>query len=94
MPCSRCRGGAIHGAVALSAAPPCAMASGRASKGLPDVHYGADSHYVDGDMGISQWTVTGTVKNGERIEARGCDFYSFRGDKIVKKDSFWKIVEK
>ena len=63
-------------------------------EGLPDVHYGADSHYVDGDMGISQWTVTGTMKNGERIEARGCDFYSFRGDKVVKKDSFWKIVEK
>jgi len=62
--------------------------------GLPDVHYGADSHYVDGDMGISQWTVTGTMKNGERIEARGCDFYSFCGDKIIKKDSFWKIVEK
>ena len=39
----------------------------------------------------SQWTVTGTMKNGERVEARGCDFYSFRGDKVVKKDSFWKI---
>jgi ketosteroid isomerase-like protein len=63
-------------------------------EGLPDVHYGADSHYVDGDMGISQWTVSGTMKNGERIEARSCDFYSFRGDKVVKKDSFWKIVEK
>ena len=63
-------------------------------KGLPDVHYGRDSHYIDGDMGISQWTVTGTPPSGVRIEARGCDFYSFRGDKIVKKDSFWKIVEK
>jgi ketosteroid isomerase-like protein len=63
-------------------------------KGLPDVHYGNDSHHVDGDMGISQWTVTGTMASGERIEARGCDFYSFRGDKIAKKDSFWKIVEK
>ncbi len=62
--------------------------------GLPDVHYGADSHYVDGDMGISQWTVTGTLPSGERIEARGCDFYSFRDGKITKKDSFWKIVEK
>jgi len=62
--------------------------------GLPDVHYCADSHYVDGDMGISQWTVTGTMKNGERVEARGCDFYSFRGDKVIKKDSFWKIIEK
>jgi len=63
-------------------------------EGLPDVHYGKDSHYVDGDMGVSQWTVTGTMKSGEKVEARGCDFYSFRGDKIVKKDSFWKIVEK
>ena len=62
--------------------------------GLPDVHYGEDSHYVDGDMGISQWTVSGTMKSGERIRARGCDFYTFRGDKVVKKDSFWKIVEK
>jgi len=62
--------------------------------GLPDVHYGADSHFIDGDMGISQWTVTGTTPAGDRIEARGCDFYSFRGNKIVKKDSFWKIVEK
>jgi ketosteroid isomerase-like protein len=63
-------------------------------EGLPDVHYGDDSHYVDGDMGISQWTVSGTMKTGERITARGCDFYSFRDGKIVKKDSFWKIVEK
>jgi ketosteroid isomerase-like protein len=63
-------------------------------EGLPDVHYGNDSHYVDGDMGISQWTVTGTTKAGERIAARGCDFYSFRDGKVVKKDSFWKIVEK
>ena len=63
-------------------------------EGLPDVHYGNDSHYVDGDMGISQWTVSGTTQSGERIEARGCDFYSFRNGKVVKKDSFWKIVEK
>jgi ketosteroid isomerase-like protein len=63
-------------------------------EGLPDVHYGADSHYVDGDMGISQWTITGTMKSGDKVMARGCDFYSFRGNKVVKKDSFWKIVEK
>ena len=62
--------------------------------GLPDVHYGDDSHFVDGDMGISQWTVTGTTRSGERIEARGCDFYTFRHGKVIKKDSFWKIVEK
>jgi ketosteroid isomerase-like protein len=60
----------------------------------PDVHYGEDSHYVDGDMGISQWTLTGTMLSGERLKVRGCDFYTFRDGKIVKKDSFWKIVEK
>lgn len=63
-------------------------------EGLPDVHHGDDSHYVDGDMGISQWTVTGTTRSGESIAARGCDFYSFCGSKVVKKDSFWKMVEK
>jgi len=73
-----------------------AVRAGLASRfeGMPDVHYGNDRHWVDGDMGISQWTITGTMRTGERIEARGCDFYSFRGDKVVKKDSFWKIVEK
>ena len=62
--------------------------------GLPDVHYGDDSHYVDGDMGISQWTLTGAPASGQPIEVRGCDFYTFRDGKVIKKDSFWKIVEK
>ena len=78
----------------MSAPRPCAKDCAARFEGLPDVHYGDDSHYVDGDMGISQWTVSGTMKSGERIRARGCDFYTFRGDKVVKKDSFWKIVEK
>ena len=56
------------------------------SMGLPDVHYGNDVHYVDGDMGISQWTLTGTPASGERIEVRGCDFYTFRDGKIVMKE--------
>src|SRR5262249_8259942 len=37
----------------------------------PDVHYGEDSHFVDGDMGISQWTLSGTMLSGERIKVRG-----------------------
>ena len=63
-------------------------------KGLPDVHYGDDSHYVDGDMGISQWTLTGTTPAGDKIKVRGCDFYTFRGEKVMRKDSYWKIIEK
>jgi hypothetical protein len=33
--------------------------------------------------------------DGERIEVRGCDQYeSFRGDKISRKDSYGKIVDR
>ena len=61
--------------------------------GLPDVHYGDDTHLVAGDVGISRWTVSGTTPAGQKIRANGCDFYTFRDGLVVKKDSYWKIVE-
>jgi len=61
--------------------------------GLPDVHYGNPEHFVCGDTEISKWTVTGTTPSGQKIQANGCDFYSFRDGKLTKKDSYWKIVE-
>jgi catechol 2,3-dioxygenase-like lactoylglutathione lyase family enzyme/ketosteroid isomerase-like protein len=61
--------------------------------GLPDVHYGDDRHWVSGNRGCSEWLLTGTTPSGERIEVRGCDLFEFEGTKIVRKDSYWKIVE-
>ena len=61
--------------------------------GIPDVHYGDDIHWVCGDRGVSEWTLTGTTTAGVRIEVRGCDHWEFRDGKITRKDSFWKIVE-
>jgi ketosteroid isomerase-like protein len=63
--------------------------------GLPDVRYGDEQHFVDAaaETGMSKWTLTGTNREGKRIEVRGCDFYSFRDGKVVGKDSYWKIVE-
>ena len=66
--------------------------AGRLS-GLPDVHYGDATHAVAGNLGTSRWTVTGTMANGQKIRANGCDFYAFRDGLVVKKDSYWKIVE-
>lgn len=60
----------------------------------PDVHYGDVEHFHDGETGISRWLLTGTTLDGERIEVRGCDFYTIRGGKVVRKDSYWKIVER
>ncbi|MDA9499908.1 nuclear transport factor 2 family protein [Bradyrhizobium sp. CCBAU 11357] len=64
-------------------------------EGLPDVHYGDAEHFVDtmANTGISKWTLTGTTSEGKKIEVRGCDFYTFRADEVIRKDSYWKIVE-
>jgi ketosteroid isomerase-like protein len=59
--------------------------------GIPDVRYTDDSHFVAGDRGVSEWLLTGTTTDGESIEVRGCDIWTFRGDKIALKNSFWKI---
>ena len=63
--------------------------------GLPDVHYGNAEHFVDesANTAMSKWLLIGTTPDGERKDVQGCDFYTFRGDKVVRKDSYWKIVE-
>ena len=62
--------------------------------GIPDVHYGEDTHWVSGDHGVSTWLLTGTAKTGEALRVRGVDLLEFREGKIIKKDSYWKIVQK
>ena len=61
--------------------------------GIPDVHYGDDSHFVSGSRGVSEWTLTGTTTGGERLDFRGCDLWTFREGKVVRKDSYWKAIE-
>lgn len=74
--CSRCRavrtpwGARWEGKTAVREA-----LAGR-FQGLPDVHYGDATHFVDADTGISKWTLTGTTREGLRLEVRGCDFYT------------------
>lgn len=62
--------------------------------GIPDVHYGEGRHWVAGDRGVSEWLLTGTSVDGELIAVHGCDLWEFREDKIYRKDSYWKIVDK
>ncbi len=59
--------------------------------GIPDIRYQDDEHFVDGDRGASEWTLSGTTTEGQRIEVRGCDLWTLRDGKVVKKDSYWKI---
>lgn len=64
-------------------------------EGLPDVHYGNEEHFADeaAGTGISKWTLNGTTRDGEKKHVCGCDFYTFRDGKVVRKDSYWKIVD-
>jgi ketosteroid isomerase-like protein len=62
-------------------------------EGLPDVHYGEGRHWVAGDLGVSEWLLTGTRADGQQVRVRGCDHWEFRDGEVVRKDSYWKIVD-
>jgi hypothetical protein len=38
--------------------------------------------------------VTGTTSVGVRVEVCGTDHYEFLDGKVIRKDAYWKIVEK
>ena len=77
-----------------SARARCAEGLAARFEGIPDVHYEAGGHFVSGDRGLSEWTISGTTVEGERIEVRGCDLWTFGADDMVtRKDSFWKLRE-
>lgn len=57
---------------------------------FPDAHWGDARHFVCGDRGVSQWTFTGTRRDGSRVEVHGCDLFTFRDGKIALKDSYRK----
>jgi ketosteroid isomerase-like protein len=61
--------------------------------GIPDVHYSEDRHFVCGERGVSEWLLTGTTAAGEQIAVRGCDLWEFHDGRVVRKDSYWKIVD-
>ena len=60
---------------------------------IPDMRWENEEYILAGaDRAISLWTVRGKGKDGEELNYQGCDIYRFQGDKIVHKNTFWKIV--
>jgi len=56
----------------------------------PDAQWGNARHVIKGNRGVSEWTFTGTLKDGRRVEVAGCDLFTFRDGKIAVKNSFRK----
>lgn len=58
---------------------------------MPDAEWGHGRHYrLAPDYGVSEWTLTGTLPDGRRLEVNGCDFLTLRNGKIINKNSFRK----
>ena len=57
----------------------------------PAARWENDVHYVSGSRGLSEWVMTGTdVEDGSKINARGCDVFTFDNGLIAVKDSYLK----
>ena len=56
----------------------------------PDAQWQSPRHFVCGDRGVSEWTFTGTLADGSRVEVHGCDVFTFRDGKIALKNSYRK----
>jgi hypothetical protein len=59
---------------------------------ISDVCFTGENHIVDGNKGCSEWTLTGTAKDGSGIDVDGCDIFTFVGDKIQSKRSYLKNI--
>ena len=57
---------------------------------FPDAQWANARHFVAGLRGVSEWTFTGTSKNGDAVEVTGCDLFTFRDSKIAIKNSYRK----
>ncbi len=63
-------------------------------KQIPDMRWENEEYMLAGDdRAVSVWTVRGMSADGEQLNYQGCDLYTFRGDKIIRKNTFWKMVE-
>ena len=61
---------------------------------IPDMRWENEEYILaPPDRAISVWTVRGKGTDGEDLDYQGCDIYRFHGDKIIAKNTFWKIVE-
>jgi ketosteroid isomerase-like protein len=64
---------------------------------IPDMRWENEEYILapgdNTDRAISVWTVRGKGADGEELNYQGCDIYTFKGDKIVHKNTFWKIVQ-
>ena len=63
------------------------------TKLIRDLRWDHVDRVIAGPRAVTVWRVTGRGADGEVLDYRGRDIYEFRGDKILDKDTYWKLVE-
>jgi taurine dehydrogenase small subunit len=60
---------------------------------IPDMRWEEMRHWIcDDEKALSEWVVRGTPVGGAPFEYLGCDLWTFRDGKVVKKDTYWKFI--
>lgn len=60
---------------------------------IPDMAWEIHSHWAGGDHACSEWTVTGTEANGNKLNWMGCDLWRLDdAGKVLRKDTYWKYA--
>jgi len=58
---------------------------------MPDARWGGGRHHViNPECCVSEWTLTGTLADGGRLEVNGCDFLTVRDGLIRRRNSYCK----
>ena len=57
---------------------------------FPDAQWANARHFVSGNRAVSEWTFSGTRKDGSYVEVNGCDLLTLRDGKIAIKNSYRK----
>ena len=59
---------------------------------IPDIHCDVRSHWANGDnRACSEWHITGTMANGEKLDWLGLDLWQFdETGKVVRCDAYYK----
>jgi ketosteroid isomerase-like protein len=59
---------------------------------FPDAQWTNGRHFISGSDACSQWTFTGTKRDGTRVAVLGCDLFTIRGGRIAVKNSLRKQI--
>jgi len=60
----------------------------------PDFRIESLGRWIAGDRAVSQFRYVTTTPGGERVELHGCDLFTLRDGKVVRKDTYLKQARK